>query len=201
MKKKWVLAALVAVVALGGLAWALMPAGSDPQVARVAELQEKLFSENSQVPREGRRKAFEEFRTEMEKLTPEQRDQLMRDHPPQFARQMEKNIVAFFDLSDNERKAALDKQIDDMEKRRREWEKRRGERGSGRGGGPGAGGPPRGFGGRNMDPAKQNEMRKRMLDNTSPQQRAMFGEYFRQLQDRRRERGLPEMRGDGRRPL
>lgn len=197
MKKKNVLLVALLVVIAAGLAWAFLPAGPDPQVAKVAELQEKLFNQNPQIPREGRRQAFDELRQEMDKLTPEQRDTLMRDHPPPFMREMQRNIVAFFDLPEDKRKAELDKQIDDMEKRRKQWEKGRGERGKGGGGRPPGG--PGGFGGRNMDPSKQNEMRKKMLDNTSPQQRAMFGEYFRELQERRKERGLPPMPGPGRR--
>ena len=38
-----------------------------------------------------------------------------------------------------------------------------------------------------------DQIRRRILNNTSAQQRAMFGEYFDRLNDRRRERGLPVM--------
>jgi hypothetical protein len=34
-----------------------------------------------------------------------------------------------------------------------------------------------------------------MLDNTSPQERAMFSEYFQQMSQRREQRGLPPMGG------
>jgi hypothetical protein len=195
MSRKKVLIAAAAVAVLAGLAWAFLPAGEDAQVAKVVELQEKLFGEERQIPPEERRKAFEELRTEADKLTPEQRGQMMRDHPPPFMREMQQNIVAFFDLSEDQRKAELDKRIDEMEQRRREWEKRRAERGAGNGGGLGGrgGGPPGGFG-RTTDPKQRNQMRKQMLDNTSPQQRAMFSEYLKQLEQRRKERGLPPMR-------
>jgi hypothetical protein len=46
-----------------------------------------------------------------------------------------------------------------------------------------------------MDDSQRNQVRKKMLDNTSPQQRAMFSEYFKQLEQRRKERGMPPMRG------
>jgi hypothetical protein len=192
MKKRNVLLTAALVAIAGALAWAFLPVGPDPQVAKVVELQKKLFNEDSPVPREERRKAFGELRQEMEKLTPQQRDQIMRDNPPPFFRRMQENIVAYFDLPQDQRTAALDKQIDEMEKQRKEWAKRRAERNAGGGARPP--GAARGFG-RNMDPAQQNQRRKQMLDNTSPQQRAMFGEYFRQLQQRRQERGLPPMRG------
>lgn len=214
-KKKLLIAVVVAVVMLGGLAWALLPSAEDRQVAKVVELQEKLFSDQSRdMPSDERRQAFEELRTEAEKLTPETRMQMMRDHPPPFMRRMQENIVAYFDLPEDQRPAALDKAIDEMEQRRKEWEKRRAERGDrppgergprggpggpgGAGGGPGGGrgGPPGGFN-RNMTDEQRNQFRRRMLDNTSPQQRAMFGEYFKQLEQRRKERGLPPMRGPG----
>jgi len=214
MNKKKASVALIAIVILGGLAWAFLAVGPDPQVAKVVELQGKLFSENSAVPPDQRREAFEELRKEAEKLTPEQREQMMRDNPPPFVRQMQQNVVAYFDLPQDQRKGHLDKQIDEMEKRRKEWEKIRVERSKQQGdgvasgpGGPGSGGPgpggpgfggpggpPGGFG-RSTDPTKQTEMRTKMLDNTSPQQRAMFSEYMEQLQQRRRERGLPAMGG------
>jgi hypothetical protein len=189
MKKRNAVLVGALVIVAAGLGWAFWPSGPDPQVARVVELQEKLFGGN--LPQADRRKAFEELRQEVEKLTPEQREKLMRDNPPPFARQMQKNIVAYFDLPADQRRAALDKQIDEMERMRKEFEKRRGERGGPHGA---RRGPPGGFGG-NMSAAQRNEMRKRMLDNTSPQQRAMFDEYFRDLAQRRKERGLPPLPG------
>ncbi len=126
----------------------------------------------------------------------------MRENPPPFIKQMQQRVVDFFDLPEDKRVAALDEQIDEMEKMRKRFEKRRAER-AGSGGGPGAGGRPPGGGppGGNrgsMDEKQRNDMRKRMLDNSTPQQRAMFGEYFRQVEDRRRQRGLPPFPGPGR---
>lgn len=201
MKKK-ILVALAVLLFLGGLGWALMPAGVDPQVARVTELQQKLFSEQSQVKPEERRAAFGELRQEFEKLTPEQRDKLMRDNPPPFVRQFQKNIRDFFELPVDKRKEALDRQINEMESRRREMTERFAKAGGRPGGPPGGGfgfggGGPGGPGGNRgaMDPQRRQEMNRRMLDNTTPQDRAMMGEYMRQVQDRRRERGMPALPG------
>jgi hypothetical protein len=203
MNKKKLAIGIVAVLALAGLAWAFLPAGEDPQVAKVVELQNKLFSENPQVPPEDRRKAFEELRTEAEKLTEEQRMKMMRDNPPPMMKQFQQHVVNYFDLPQDKRKAELDTAIDEMEKRRKEWEQGREPRRA-QGGGPAgaAGGGPRGPGGggpggfgRNLDQNQRNQFAKKMLDNTTPQQRAMFGEYFRDLQQRRQERGLPPMGG------
>jgi len=185
-KKLWVLVLLVILVS--GAAWAFWPR-TDPQLAKVQQMQQQLFNEST--PPDERRKAFQEFREEMEKLTPDQRDKMMRDNPPPFMRQMRQNVRDFFDLPPSERTKALDRQIDEFEKRRKQMEQRMGQ---GQGG-PG-GGPRGGFGGGGGgDPARQNDFRKRMLDNTTPQDRAMMSEYFREMQKRRQQRGLPGFPG------
>jgi hypothetical protein len=185
--KKTVLA-LAILLGLGAVAWALLPPGPDPQLVKVQQLQQKLFDPDGKMPDADRRKAFGEFGREAEKLTPEQLAKLMRDSP--FAKRMQQTVVSYFDLPEDQRVAALDKQIDEMEKFRKDMEKRRGERG-----GRPEGGPPGGF--RNRGNMNESDMRKRMLDNTSPQERAMFGEYMQQMQARRKQRGLPTMGGPG----
>jgi hypothetical protein len=190
MKNKKKLAVILGLLVLAGaVAWAYWPPGQDPQIAKVAALQEKLFSGQPGPPTPERREAFEEFRREAEKLTPEQRMQMMRDNPPPFMRQMQKNVRDYFDLSDADKKKALDKQIDEMERFRKQMESRRDGERRGRGG---PGGGFRGFGG---DPSRAQQFRKDMLNNTNPMDRAMFGEYMSQLQRRRDQRGLPPMRG------
>jgi hypothetical protein len=110
----------------------------------------------------------------------------------------QKNISDFFELPPEKRKEALDRHIDNFEKMRRGMEQRFAQ-GGGRpgGGGPGGGGrgPGGPGGGRNADPARRASFAKRMLDNTTPDQRAQMGEFMRQMQDRRGERGMPAMPG------
>lgn len=200
MKKKNVLAVLLLLAVFAVAAWAFWPAGPDPQLAKVAALQEQAFKPDSKATPEERRKTFEELRTEAEKLTPEQRGELMRTNPPPFMREMQKTISDFAELPENKRKEFLDKHIDRMESRRKEMQKRFADRGAaGPGGPPGGpgGGPPGGgrggFGGN--DPQRRQEMQKKMLDNTSPDDRAKFGLFFREMAQRRQERGMPPMRG------
>lgn len=199
MKKKNVFAVLLLLAVASGLAWAYWPAGPDPQIAKVAELQELAFKPDSKATPEERRKTFEALRTEAEKLTPEQRGELMRTNPPPFMREMQKTINDFAELPEEKRKEFLDKHIDRMEARRKEMQKRFADRGAGGapGGGPPGGGPPGGgrggFGG--MDPQRRQEMQKKMLDNTSPDDRAKFGLFFREMTQRRQERGMPPLRG------
>lgn len=170
---------LAIVVPLAGLIWFLLPERPDPQLIKVQQMQEKLFDRTAKMEPGKRREAFGQLRQEFEKLTPEQRDQLMRENPPPPMRQMQENIVAFFQLPEEERTAALDKQIDEFEKMRKQFERNRGD------------GPPGPF--RNMSEAQRNEFRRKMLDNSTAQQRGMFGEYFQALEARRRQRGLPAM--------
>jgi len=194
--KKRKIAIGVALVLLAAIAWAIWPQGENPQVAKVRAMQQELFADgpgrDSTVPSEERRKAFGEFRQEMEKLTPDERDKLMRDNPPPFVRRMKKDISEFFELPLEKRKEALDRHIDNFEKMRRGMEQRFAQSG----GRPGGGFGPGGGGGRSgMNPAGRANMAKRMLDNTTPQDRAERSEFMRQMQDRRRERGLPPMPG------
>jgi len=191
MKSKRTILTAVIVVALGGIVWAILPASPDPQLVKVQQLQQKLFRSDAKLSDAERREGFDELRRESEKLTEEQRDKLMqdfRDNPPEFVRRMQKDMVDFFDKPKAEQDKILDKQIDEFEKRRKQWEKNRGDRSKG---------PPGGFRGGNMDGKAANDMRKKMLDNTSPQQRAMMGEYFERMNQRRQERGMPPWGGPG----
>ena len=64
-------------------------------------------------------------------------------------------------------------------------------------GGPAAGGGPGGAGGGgppNMDPKKMDEFRKKMLDWTTPEQRAKFENGMQMFNERLKERGLEPRR-------
>jgi hypothetical protein len=60
------------------------------------------------------------------------------------------------------------------------------------------GGPPPGGGMRNVDPAKADQFRKKMLDWTTPEQRAKFENGIRLFNQRRAQRGLPPVHSPGR---
>lgn len=197
-RNKKTVVALLVVLGIGAVAYALLPAGPDPDVVRVQQMQERLFDPNTKMSDDERFKGFRELGEASRSLTDEQRMQVMRENP--MAKRMRQSVVDYFNLPEKERVALLDKHIDEMEKMRKDFEKRMKER-QAQGGGPGGpggrgpggpGGPPRGPGGPGGD---RNAMRKKMLDNTSPQERAMFSEYFEQMQQRRQERGLPPMGG------
>jgi hypothetical protein len=190
--------ALVVVLGIGAVAYALLPAGPDPDVVRVQQMQQRLFDPNTKMSDDERMKGFRELGEASRNLTDEQRMQIFRENP--MAKRMRQSVVDYFNLPEKERVALLDKHIDEMEKFRKNMERRRKER-QAKGGGPPGGGPgggpggPGGSGGPGGGGGDRSAMQKRMLDNTSPQERAMFGEYFQQMQQRRQERGLPPMGG------
>ncbi|REK06695.1 MAG: hypothetical protein DWQ37_21840 [Planctomycetota bacterium] len=184
MNRRKTILTLAIVVPLALLIWFLLPEQPDPQLVKVQQLQEKAFARNSEMPPEQRREAFGELRKEFEKLSPEQRDQMMRENPPPPMRRFQRDVVNYFQLPEDEKIAMLDRHIDQFEAMRRQFDRQRdGGNEEGRPRGP--------FG--NMTEAQRNEFRKRMIDNTSAQQRGMFSEYMKDLAARRQQRGLPPM--------
>lgn len=164
----------------------------DPQVAALEKLRDENAPKMENMPAEERRSQGEAFRKQMEGLSPDQRaaffESSMAVFVPIMARQFEKNYDEFMAMSPEEQRRELDKRIDEMEKR--------GGQGGpgGPGGGPGRGGPP------NMDSKKMDEFRKKMLDYTTPDQRAKFEDGINRFNERRKERGLPPV-GPGGRPF
>ena len=127
-KNKKIVVTLVVALVFGGAIWAILPPQPDPHLVRVQQLQEKLFDPDVKLTREERQRAFDELRREGEKLTSEQQDQLIRENPPPPLRRMQENIVEFFDLPADQQTAMLDKQIDEFERRRKEWQRPSGDR-------------------------------------------------------------------------
>ncbi len=161
----------------------------DPQVAALEKERDANVDKLVNMPEAERRSQGEAFRKQMEGLSPDQRMAFMESSMavfvPLMAKQFEKTYDDFMALSPEEQRRELDKRIDDMEKRG----------GQGGGGGSGRGGPP------NMDPKKMDEFRKKMLDYTTPEQRAKFENGIQIFNDRRKERGLPPVGPPGGRPF
>jgi hypothetical protein len=179
-------------LALAGLlaAWWLGYLGGrslDPEVQQlVEEVRERTINppaDDAPPPPQVR----DEFRTRMEGLSEEQRISFFQASVPLFAAMMERRSDDFLAKSPEEQRRELDQRINDMEKARR-------NAGSAAGGPP-PGGPPGGMA--NMDPKRADEMRKKMLDMTTPEQRAKFETVLKMLNDRRNERGLEPV-GPGR---
>ncbi len=144
-------------------------------------------------------------REKMEALPEHLRVQVMRSGGSSFRSSFRQRIDDYFKAAPAERKAVLDRQIDQEELFRKAMMQAGGfaGRGPGPGGGPlpgavAAGGPPGGGqpgGGRGGPPAgggdeARNRWFKGIIDSTSPEQRARFTEHRRAMEERRRERGL-----------
>jgi hypothetical protein len=205
-KKHWSIAAVVVLMLLFGAAWAMGMFHSDEAAlnALKAKAATLMGEEGQKLTPEQRRKGWEELRAEAEKLPPEQRRLAMQAGRQQFQQRMNDHIAEFFKLPKEKQLAALDKDIKRMEEWQKARERRRGQRngkgrdrgnsGSNAGGASGAmanasggqGGPRRG----GRTEAQRNERRKRMLDNTTPEQRAQFREYRRMMAERRKQLGL-----------
>jgi len=181
--RRW-LVALLLLLLLGGLTQAVRP---DPHLARARELQKELFDAKNLPP--GERKArFEAYRGELKHLTDDQKRELFA--PMREKRKAEMN--RYFAMSPREKTTYLDQMIDRSEKMRKEREQKAGG-GQPGGGGPGGGfgfGPGGGAGGKGSPQEKENR-RKQALDNTTPEERAQRDQFRRDLDNRRRQRGLP----------
>jgi hypothetical protein len=155
--------------------WGWFDAGqysADPKVAELERLRDANVTKG-EPPREFR----EEMRTKMEGLSEQQRTAFFESSMPIFvpmmAKRFEEEYDKFVALSPEEQRKKLDERINEMEKRG----------GPGGPGGPGGNRPP-------MDPKKMNEIAKKMLDWTTPDQRTKFENGMRMMNERRAERGL-----------
>ena len=197
-KRNWLIVSLVLFCTLTLGAWAFGMFSPDPRVTAIKELRSKLESpEAKKMSRDERRKIHSEMRKQFEAMPEDQRRALMQEGRGQWQARMQKHMDEFFALPPDKQTAAIDKQIDEMEARRKRREQGRSgnqtagkdnQRGRGWGGRRGSGGP--------QSENARNERRKRMMANTTPEQRAKFQAYRKLVENRRKQRGLPD--GGGR---
>lgn len=209
--KRW-LGALALLLLMGGLVWAVRP---DPHLSRVKELQKEL-AENKDLSPDDRKARFTELREQMKHLTDDQKWELSAPMREKQKAEMDR----YFALSPKEKIKYLDEKIDQSEKWRKEWEKKGGGAGkagntpvgfNGGPGGPGGpgggagksgGAPGGGFvtsgggGGSNGSAPKQRssedieKRRREMLDRSTPEERAQRDLFRKEMNDRRKQRGL-----------
>src|SRR5262245_55480754 len=176
MKKKapQLVFALVMITLVGGSLWVLWRFLPNPHLARIEELGTRLMSTDSRtLSDEERRKLWTELREEMGKLTDDQRQDYFRQRFEEVRERQNREMNECFALSDAQRTARLDQQIDEMEQRRKEFEARRQARAAvgntNRGPSvrpnPGPAGAGAGNGGRqNWNSAERDQARKSRLD-------------------------------------
>jgi hypothetical protein len=157
---------------------------ADPVVAELEKLRDENVPKMDQLSEAERRAQRDAFGERMKGLTEEQRmaffESSMPIFVPMMAKQFEKRYDDFMAMSPEEQRKELDKRIDEM--------KARG--GPGGPGGPGGGGNGGRRGPPNMDPKKAEQIRKKMLDWTTPEQRAKFENGINMMNGRLKERGM-----------
>jgi hypothetical protein len=171
-------AVAVSVVIALVLAWLLWP---NRQMARVKDLQKTLFSEEAKAfTPEQRREKFRELREATEKLSPDQRGQLRAEANKRQQTEMER----YLKMTPAEKRNYLDQQIKRTEAMRKQM-----QQGNGSPQARGPGGPPNG---RPPMTAEQREQRRKdRLDATTPVLRAERDQFRKDMEQRRKELGLP----------
>ncbi len=151
----------------------------DPVVAELEKERDANIGKFESLPEDQRRAQGQQFREKMQGLSPEQQQAFFESSMPVWMPMMAKRFEEEYDklmaMTPEERRKELDKRIDGMG-------------GQGRpGGGPGRGGRPP------VSPEKMDEIGKKMLDWTTPDQRSKFENGMRMMNERRQERGLPAL--------
>lgn len=186
---------------------------TDPRVQEILQMQEEArqkFMSNGgpQTVAEAAEAvaAMGTIRQKVEGLPEPLREQVSRSGGSMFRSMMQAQINAYFDAPPEKRKAELDRQIKQEEMMRQAFQAANAVGGffGGGGGGPGGGATQTaggtGQGGQGADQQsgqsqspdeRRNVWMKRILDTTTPEQRARYVEYRRAKEVRRVELGLP----------
>lgn len=162
------------------LVWLLWP---DRSLARVRSLRSEL-ADKALAPDQRDAKA-KQLREAMQKLTPDQRNALFADGRKRATEEMER----YHQLSPAEKRKYLDQQIT----RQQEITQRIQQgQANGQQRPPGFGGPG-GPGGQNRPQTSDDRERRRQqrLDDSTPRERELRDQFRRDMEQRRRERGLP----------
>jgi hypothetical protein len=199
--RRWMVAAIVACLALGAAAawWAgWFGRGEDPRLTAVKEFQAELAAKyppeqgpQSVVDAAERVAAFATVMGRINALPTELRPQAIEAGRRILMRSMQAKIDRYFTLPAAERLAFLDREIGEMELMRKAFETGRGLMQA-----VGLGGPAKDKSAGRAGPQARSEedrntWRKQIIDATHPEQRAKFSEYLRAVEVRRAALGLP----------
>jgi hypothetical protein len=201
----WSGALAVLVIAPLLFAWFMgwMPLGTDPRVQEILTLQAQASERfaggggpSNLMEATAAFASMMEIRQKTEALPEHLRPQVEQAAGDTFRNMFQARINRYFALPPDQRQAELDRQIDQQEMFRKAMEAGQAVAGA-LGGGPNTAGGGNAtsqsartpWSGRSEE--DRNQWRKtRILDRTSPQERARFTEYIRALDARREQRGL-----------
>jgi hypothetical protein len=208
-QRKWLLVGVLAILLLGGgTAWAFYAFAPRPEptpepvvVEMKGAMQELVQDLRNGTPMENKTALLAKMATmgqEMRDLSPEQRKLAMKN----FGMVATEYMKNYFSLPPEEQTKQLDAIIDMFQLGQKMASLFGGRRGDRDGQGDAAGGAGNGSGdqtsgqnggppGGNMTPEARDAQRREMISSMStPEQRAMFAEYGRQLQQRAQQRGV-----------
>jgi hypothetical protein len=181
-RRRWLL--LLPLVLI--LAWLLWPNG---RLAKARALQSELFSGNRELTSEEQQAKFAELRQVTRQMSPADRAELNKEN----MKRREDDLRKYSQLPPAEKKQRLDQDIDRQEKWRQQQAQNGGNANRGNPNGAaataGATGP-----GPNRPPqtAEDRERRRQQrLDQTTPEFRELMDQYRRDIDARRKERGIP----------
>jgi len=191
--QSWIIAAaLIAVV--GGSVWGLSRGNSKPQVAIPKELSvESLKAQAEAEPARMMTTVRETMRRD--DLTDEQRRQIAENMRKVWEDTMRKRVDDYYAAnSEEDKKAILDRQIDEFEERRKELEERRKEDAKN---GESRDRADRGQPFRGMFGQQTKEERKERSESRDPDRMARQTAYFSAMRERMSERGIKAPFGPG----
>ena len=199
---RWIGGGAACVVTVVILNWSLgmFGAAEDPRVTEIKNLQQDLAKKfkptqgpSSMSDAVERVTAITTVMTKVAALPEDLRSEAMQPGKKMMMESMEATVNNYFELPQSEREAYLDNQIRQMEFMRQAfeagksvmgaigWSKKKSDKEE-------KDGPPWM---KNRSEDERNAWRKKMIDRTTPEQRAKFGEYFSAMKRRREELGLP----------
>jgi len=129
-KSRWWIAAFVLLL-VSSITWASWRYFRGPRIdpgveAKLASLHQQLAPEKAvKLSPQKRQELMTELHKEVDQLPPEQRELLREQQHEAHEKEMEKRVQDFFALPPSQRTAALDKQIDEMQRQRQAWEQMR----------------------------------------------------------------------------
>ena len=175
MKKRGLLGGMIALGLMVLSAWTMGWLGTkDPVIAELEQLRDESINRHEEMTEEQKIASKKEFGKRIRKLPEEQRRQFFESSMPMFMKMAEARIDQFLEMTPKEQVAAMDEKIDEMQTRETKGlgEGNRGERWG------------------KKSAAEVDAWRKKMLDWTTPEQRAKFEIAKQKFNDRLEERGL-----------
>ena len=194
MNKKTVIGSVIVLLVLAGsMTWAWWRERESPEMKEARRMHEELLDEaaTKSMTKQQRANAWSELKEKAETLSEQEQAQLWRQYKEQAMKENREYLDRFFSLKTKEqRDAFLDEAID----REREFaeEKKSAAKQSSKGGDRAKGqGKPRSSPSAEQQRAELRQLWKSYLNSTTADQRGRKWAYWEAMQDRRKERGLP----------